>query len=264
MDITNPRRAASRVGSSHLASAPWQDPPSPEQRNRHAPGLSVEPNSSPCCRAKALMASATASSAGTCPALAPAPTSRALPMPATASGVAKAGFFRMSWSTVCLPISGSCPASDCSRMRLHWLPKRCGPHFPVVVARRGVAVPSPAKTNRTGRARRVTTRDDANVLHPRDTVHSRPPTPALSTLHVPSTARGAPWPPVMSAATTTTRASPSSRAGAAARSIRSNARSTHSHRAAHTAIALLSGMVLKQTTRSSAAHTAPVIQVYRV
>lgn len=158
MDITNPRRAASRVGSSHLASAPWQDPPSPEQRNRHAPGLSVEPNSSACCRAKALMGSATASSAGTCPALAPAPISRALPMPATASGVAKAGFFRMSWSTVCLPISGSCPASDCSRMRLHWLPKRCGPHFPVVVARHGVAVPSPAKTNRTGRARRVTTR----------------------------------------------------------------------------------------------------------
>ena len=109
-------------------------------------------------QAKALMGSATASSAGTCPALAPAPISRALPMPATASGVAKAGFFRMSWSTVCLPISGSCPASDCSRMRLHWLPKRCGPHFPVVVARHGVAVPSPAKTNRTGRARRVTTR----------------------------------------------------------------------------------------------------------
>lgn len=45
------------------------------------------------------------------------------------------------------------------------------------------------------------------------------------------------------------------------RSGRSNARSTHSHRAVHTAIALLSGMVLKETARSSAAHTAPVIQV---
>lgn len=164
-------RAAACVGSSHWASAPWLDPPSPEQRNRHAPGLSVEPNSSPCCRAKALMGSATASSAGTCPALAPAPISRALPMPATASGVAKAGFFRMSWSTVCPPISGSCPASDCSRMRLHWLPKGCGRHFPVAAAHHVVAVPSPAKTNEAVRAYLATVRTSYTLVT--RCIHSR-------------------------------------------------------------------------------------------
>lgn len=79
-------------------------------------------------------------------------------MPATPSGVAKAGFFRTSWLTGSLHIFDSCPASDCSRMRLHWLPKGFERHFPVVAARHVVAVPSPAKTNRTGCAQRVKTR----------------------------------------------------------------------------------------------------------
>ncbi len=168
--------------------------------------------------------SATVNSAGSCPALAPAAISWASPMPAADSGAGRARSFRMNWSTMCLPspatapraIAAGCVATGCRR------------------AAHGVSLwsrhttwqqwPSPAMTN--GSTPRPLG-DDADVLHPRDTVHSRPPTFALATLHVPSTARGAPWLPVMSAATTTTRALPA--AGRAQRhvSIRSSARSTH-------------------------------------
>ncbi len=71
------------------------------------------------------------------------------------------------------------------------------------------------------------------TLHSRDTVLSLPPTSVMATLQAPSRAGGARWLPVMSAATTTTRASPYSKAGVAARSIRSNARSMRSPRCAH-------------------------------
>lgn len=84
-----------------------------------------------------------------CPAPGPAATYWALPMPAAGSGVGRAGSFRMNWSIRCLPISGSCPAGDCGRMRLPWLSKRCVRRSPVIAPPRLVAVPSPAKQDET-------------------------------------------------------------------------------------------------------------------
>ncbi len=93
----------------------------------------------------------------------------------------------------CLPISGSCPACDCNRMRLPWLSKGCARRFPVVAAHRLVAVPSPARHAETrglgvGNAGCSLRNEHIGVLHAGDTMHSRPPTPAPATLHAPFSA----------------------------------------------------------------------------
>lgn len=193
MDATPDWRIATFASCSCFAPAFLADLRARRQHLRSAPGLSVGPSSSRCCRAKALTGSAMANTAGGCPAPGPAAISWVSPMPAAVSGVGRAGSFRMNWSIRCLPISGSCPACDCNRMRLPWLSKGCARRFPVVAAHRLVAVPSPARHAETrglgvGNGGCSLRNEHIGVLHAGDTMHSRPPTPAPATLHAPFSA----------------------------------------------------------------------------